>query len=532
MREGRSLRVSAAMSLDLVRDAGADRPTVATRPLLARARNLAGVGALALAYYGGAKVGYALEFAGPVAAIVWLPVGVAISFLYLGGLGLWPGVVLGDLLANDYSTLPLGSALGQTLGNLGEILIATLLLRRLVPRGSPLESVGGLGRMLLAFGVGTTVSATVGGLSLWLGGVIDGHDLPHIWRTWWLGDFCGALVVVPFAIAWFRPAEPGAWRGRWLEAALVLAALAALTELAFSRDAALTYVVFPALIWAALRFGQRGATAAIVVAAGLTMWNTTHLNGPFAFESITRSVLATQLYIAVATVSVLCLAAVVSERERFARRLAASRIRIVEAGDTERRRFEHVLHDGAQQRLTALAVRVGRSAEDARRDPRRAEQLFDEAGAELSLAIDELRQLAHGLHPVVLSRLGLASAVQDVARRSTVPIRFVALPSERVAPGAESTAYYVFAEAVTNAQKHANAEAITVRCEVLAGKLFIAVAHDAIGGAVELAGSGLLGLRDRVEAVGGVFSVDSTPGRGTRVRAVIPLDASASVGAP
>src|SRR3954452_9307237 len=229
------------MSADLVPDAVAERPAVAARPLLAGARYLAAVGVLELPDCGAAKVGYAFEFPGPVAAIVWLPVGVAISVLYLGGLGLWPGVVLGDLLANDYSALPIGSALGQTLGNLGEILIATLLLRRLVTRGSPLESVGGLGRMLVAFGVGTTVSATIGGLSLWLGGVVDGHDLPHIWRTWWLGGFSGALVVVPFAIAWFRPPEHNPWRGRPLEAALVLAALAGLTELAFSRDTALTY---------------------------------------------------------------------------------------------------------------------------------------------------------------------------------------------------------------------------------------------------------------------------------------------------
>jgi signal transduction histidine kinase len=261
------------------------------------------------------------------------------------------------------------------------------------------------------------------------------------------------------------------------------------------------------------------------------MWNTTHLSGPFAFESITRSVLATQLYVAVATISVLCLAAVVSERERFAQRLSASRIRIVEAGDTERRRLEHDLHDGAQQRLTALAVRLGRSAEEAHDDPRRAEQLFEEAGAELSLAIDELRQLARGLHPAVLSRLGLASAVSDVAGRSTVPIRIAALPSERVAPGAEATGYFVFAEAVTNAQKHANAEAITVRCEVLDGELVVEIADDGVGGAVEMAGTGLQGLRDRVEAVGGVFGVDSAPGRGTRVRAVIPLAAGRSAGA-
>src|SRR5215216_6345189 len=98
-----------------------------------------GLVALASLYYAGAKTGYLLEFAGPVAAIVWLPVGVGIAFLYLGGLRYWPGVLIGDLLANDYTALPVGSALGQTCGNMVEVILAVLLLRRLVPRGSPLE---------------------------------------------------------------------------------------------------------------------------------------------------------------------------------------------------------------------------------------------------------------------------------------------------------------------------------------------------------------------------------------------------------
>src|SRR3954464_14475471 len=150
------------MSADLVPDAVAERPAVAARPLLAGARYLAAVGVLALAYYRAAEGGYAFEFAGPVAAIVWLPVGVAISVLYLGGLGLWPGVVLGDLLANDYSTLPVGSALGQTTGNVLEMLVATVLMRRLLRGASPLGSVRALGVMLFSLAAGTIVSATVG----------------------------------------------------------------------------------------------------------------------------------------------------------------------------------------------------------------------------------------------------------------------------------------------------------------------------------------------------------------------------------
>src|SRR6476659_1569037 len=117
-------------------------------------RYVVGVGSLAGLYYASAKLGYQLEFAGPVAAILWLPVGVGIAFLYLGGLRFWPGVLIGDLLANNYMALPIGSALGQTCGNMLEVLVATVLLRRLVPRGSPLASVRGVGAIVVAIGAG------------------------------------------------------------------------------------------------------------------------------------------------------------------------------------------------------------------------------------------------------------------------------------------------------------------------------------------------------------------------------------------
>src|SRR3954469_15521936 len=406
-------------------------------------RLMTGVVVLAGAYYAAAKLGEALEFSGPVAAIVWLPAGVAIAFLSLGGLRLWPGVLLGDLLANSYSVLPLGSALGQTVGNVVEVLVAALLIRHLLVRGSPLDSLGGIARVLGAIAAGTAISATVGPLSLRGGDVISTSELPEVARTWWLGDAAGALIVIPLALAWYRPSAPGWTHGRAVEAMLMLIAVAGMSEIAFRSATPLAYLVFPALGWAAVRFGRRGATLAISIAVGFAVWNTTHYHGPFVFDSISTSVLTTQLYIAVAALATLCLAALVAERGRFAERLDASRARLVKASDTERRRLEHNLHDGAQQRLTALAIGLGLAAELAREAHEPGVVALEDAGRELVLAIDELRELAQGMHPAWLTDHGFASAVREVAARSTVPITFVELPSTRFDDSVEATAYYV-----------------------------------------------------------------------------------------
>jgi signal transduction histidine kinase len=482
--------------------------------------------ALAALYSAGAHVGYALGFAGPIAAVLWLPVGVGIAFLCLGGLRLWPGVLVGDLLVNNYSALPLGSALGQTFGNVLEVTVAALLIRRLIPNGSPLEGLANLTRTLAAIAVGTALSATIGALSLALGEAISIGAVPQVWRTWWLGDASGALVVVPLAIAWYRPWDRESRDGRHVEAALLLATIAGLSELALHSHRPLTYLVFPGLIWAAVRFGQRGATLAIGVVTGFSLWATTHYVGPFTSHSFTHRVLGMQLYIAVAALSTLCLAALVSERQELAKRLGASRARVLEATDIERRRLERDLHDGAQQRLSALAVRLGIASERAREDPGLATAVIADAERELLLAIDEVRELAHGLHPTVLTRLGLAKFIEGVAARSAVPIELLELPSLRVDPGAETAAYYMVAEAVTNAQKHAHPSTIWVSAAVARGILRVEIVDDGEGGAAESAGSGLSGLRDRVEAIGGTFEVTSTPDHGTRVVADIPANAA------
>jgi len=256
---------------------------------------------------------------------------------------------------------------------------------------------------------------------------------------------------------------------------------------------------------------------------GFTLWKTAHHSGPFVVASIPRSTLSTQLYVAVAALSTMFLAAVVSERETFAKGLLESRARLVGIADRERRRLEHNLHDGAQLTLTMLAGQLTSAKEQASRRPELAPVLFDEAETHLLVAIDQLRELAHGIHPTILTDLGLGEAIRSLTAGSPVPIELVELPGQRLDPGAEATAYYVVAEALTNAQRHAMAAAISIRVSETSRALRIEVSDDGVGGADESAGSGLQGLRDRVEAVGGTLHVLSVPGRGTRVQADIPL---------
>ena len=201
--------------------------------------------------------------------------------------------------------------------------------------------------------------------------------------------------------------------------------------------------------------------------------------------------------------------------------LAASRARIVEAGDAERRRLERNLHDGAQQRLVSLALNL-RLAARACGDDDVAQAAFDRAGEELSQALDELRELARGIHPAVLSDRGLEPALEALAARTPLPVRLAVELQDRLPEPVEAAAYYVVAEALTNAAKHACASEVRVVVARDNGVARIEVADDGVGGAATGDGSGLRGLSDRVEALGGHLALDSPLGEGTTLRAEIP----------
>jgi signal transduction histidine kinase len=205
------------------------------------------------------------------------------------------------------------------------------------------------------------------------------------------------------------------------------------------------------------------------------------------------------------------------------KKLAASRARLVEVGDAERRRLERNLHDGAQQRLVSVAVGLSMVAAKLERDPAGARELLGAAQDDLSHGLEDLRELARGIHPAVLTERGLGPALESLVARAPVPVEVAELPVERLAPQLEAAAYYVVAEAITNVAKYANASHATVSIGRANGAATVIVADDGVGGADPSRGSGLRGLAARVEALNGRLDVDSPPGGGTRVKAEIPL---------
>jgi signal transduction histidine kinase len=202
--------------------------------------------------------------------------------------------------------------------------------------------------------------------------------------------------------------------------------------------------------------------------------------------------------------------------------LAASRARIVEAGDAERRRLERNLHDGAQARLVGLAMLLGLARRRVDTDPEETGILIDRALVELRASLAELRELARGIHPAILTELGLAAALNAIASRAPVPVTLETDGEQRLPAPVEVAAYFVVAEALANVAKYAQATEATVAVHRTNGQVTVDVSDDGIGGADAAQGSGLRGLGDRVAALDGTLSLDSPPGHGTRLHVEIP----------
>jgi signal transduction histidine kinase len=203
--------------------------------------------------------------------------------------------------------------------------------------------------------------------------------------------------------------------------------------------------------------------------------------------------------------------------------LRTARQRVIAAADAERRRIERDLHDGAQQRMVAVAVTLGLAETRFKSDPEGAFRLIAQAREEAQAAVKELRELARGIHPAVLSDHGLGPALDALASRAPVPVDVTGVPEAQLDQEVEAAAYFVTAEALTNVAKYARASCAWVELCLDGDRLSVEIRDDGVGGADPSVGTGLRGLRDRVDALDGDLEVHSPPGEGTTVRVLIPV---------
>ena len=214
----------------------------------------------------------------------------------------------------------------------------------------------------------------------------------------------------------------------------------------------------------------------------------------------------------------------ITERKQQQEELEASRQRIVAAGDAARRKLERNLHDGAQQRLVSLSLSLRLAQNQVAKSPARADELLEASREELMQALEELRELARGIHPAVLTDRGLEAALEALAGRAALPVEIDCIPDVELPPPVEAAAYYVVSEALANITKYSGASAVKVSIGQVDGYALVEVADDGVGGADPTRGSGLSGLSDRVASLNGKLVIDSPPGAGTRIRAEIPLE--------
>jgi signal transduction histidine kinase len=503
------------------------------------ARYLGGVLALAAAYYGSAKVGQTLRYTASVSAI-WPPAGLGIAALYLWGLRWWPGVLIAECVVNSEllftdHALPLGSLLGQQAGNMAEVIVGALVLRRLIGPRARIDRVEEVVGMFAALALATAISATVGMASMLAGEVISAAEAPTFWRTWWLGDVAGGLVVVPLVLAW--AGDPGgAWRRlRTVEGALLIATVATLGALAVSTSEPVTYVVFPALIWAASRFGTPGATLSIAIATAVAIGITANDVGPFFKQPIDHRTLSTQVYIVVTAMTTLFLAAVVSERERAAAQLADAKRREGEQAVHERRRIARDLHDSVSQALfsTLLHTRTAEKAlaqADTAADAKLARDLS--TIGELTLAAQtEIRGLISELGHDSLEDGLVPALVGEATRlaRADGPRIEVQAPEGRLPLGsrAEAQVFGIGREALANVFKHAGATTAWIGVEDRSGRVVVEIRDDGRGFEPDVGHPGHFGLdsmRSRAAEIGARLTITSGPGQGTVVRVEAPAE--------
>ena len=519
----------------------------------------------ATVYFAAAKMGLALAVVHASASAVWPPTGIALAAFLLFGNRIWLGIAVGAFLANVTTAGTVATSLGIAAGNTLEGFVGAWLVRRYAGgRETLLRSVDIFRFALLAAGVSTIVSATIGVTTLSLAGFAPWNAFGSIWTTWWLGDAMGALVVAPALLLWgtggpiHRPRRP-------FEATCAVLFFVATAIVFFSgvgtRNAPVEWFWLPAVVWISYEFGQRVAATMVLVLSGLTLWGTINGLGPFVLPSANVSLLLLQAFLGVVSVIALVLSAVVTSRTRLLEDLARARdnleIRVTErttdlsranaalseeiqertrlerelldAGERERQRLGRDLHDDLGQLLTGIGFLSSAAEQKLLAQSRPEARALHDIRGLVQEAIAKTRVLSLGLTPVSLGEGGFVGALRELAvvteRVFRVPCAFEYAEFVEVEdPQAATNLYRIAQEAVSNAVRHGSARHIVISLTMEGDLLRLSVRDDGRGfdgnhGTHE--GLGLSIMRYRAELVGGVLEVESKA-QGTTIACVAP----------
>jgi len=508
-------------------------------------RAMAAMLALAAGYAVAARLGLMLDAVSGFATLVWAPTGIALACLLRGGDWLWPGVAVGALVANLWVGGPWYAAAGIAVGNTAEAIVGARLIRRYVrfQRLDGLEPA--LGLMLLGAGASTVVSATVGSATLWLSGIVRGAQLFPTWRAWWLGDAAGDLLVASLLLAW---TSGTAWRKllrplRLVEIVLLAGALAIPTLGLFcglfpGAGLAHSYLVFPPLIWAALRFRERGSTLATILVSALGIWATARGHGPFATARLATGLLHLQAFMVIVAATTLLLAAAVHERERA----VAARQAMLEIVSHDLKNPVSSIRLSAEGMLRILPA----DAESVRHHAERIARTVDRMGSLVRNLLD-LSAIEAGRLEIRRVRMDAGAVVREAVElmRPIAAVRGQTIETEGEGGGLPVDADHervlqILSNLLGNAVKFApESTAISLRARATDDSVELSVSDRGPGLSREQlarvfdrfwkgkrGGEGLgLGLsiaREIVEAHGGRIWVESSPGAGATFSFTLP----------